>query len=58
MSPDIYSSALPLVVLSEKDIPGVDLDEPLQNHSMPALQWWLLSYGIQDPTIWKKFRLI
>ena len=36
MSPDIYSSALPLVVLSEKDIPGADLDEPLQNHTMPA----------------------
>ena len=50
MSPDIYSSALPLVVLSEKDIPGADLDKPLQNHSMPALQWWLLSYGIHAPT--------
>jgi len=34
------------VVLTPADIPGADLSEPLESHTMPALRWWLLCRGI------------
>ena len=38
-------------VLIEQDIPGValnePLDQPLDQHTMPELRWWLLCHGIQ-----------
>lgn len=44
--------------LTEQDIPGAFLDEPLESHTIPALRWWLLCHGIQAPTSWKKPKLI
>ena len=34
-------------VLTEQDIPGAALNEPLDQHAMPELRWWLLCHGIQ-----------
>ena len=34
-------------VLTEQDIPGAALNEPLDQHTMPELRWWLLCHGIQ-----------
>ena len=49
----------PLVVeLSEEDIPGACLSEPLESHNVQALKWWLLCRGITAPTAWKKSNLI
>ena len=31
-----------LVELTEDDIPGAALAEPLESHTVPALKWWLL----------------
>ena len=42
------------VVLTPADIPGADLSEPLESHTMPALRWWLLCRGITAPASWKK----
>ena len=33
--------------LTEKDIPGAILNEPLENATVPELKWWLLCRGIQ-----------
>ena len=32
--------------LTEKDIPGAILNEPLGNATVPELKWWLLCRGI------------
>ena len=49
----------PVVVeLTENDIPGAALAEPLESHTVPALKWWLLCRGIKVPSSWKKQRLI
>ena len=42
------------VALSPADIPGADLSEPFDSHTMPELRWWLLCRGIIVPTSWKK----
>lgn len=44
--------------LTEDDIPGARLDEPLQSHAVHALKRWLLCHGIVVPTSWKKAKLI
>ena len=44
--------------LTEKDIPGAVLNEPLENATVHALRWWLLCRGIQRPSSWKKAQLI
>ena len=31
----------------DKDIPGAKLQEPLEAHAIPALQWWILCHGIK-----------
>ena len=49
---------LPPLQLTEEDIPGAALQEPLEGHTVPALRWWLLCHGIQAPTSWKKLKLI
>ena len=44
--------------LTENDIPGAILNEPLENATVPALKWWLLYRGIQAPSTWRKATLI
>ena len=49
----------PVVVeLTEDDILGAALAEPLESHTLPSLKWWLLCRGIKAPSSWKKQRLI
>ena len=40
--------------LTERDIPGAILNEPLENATVPELKWWLLCCGIQAPSSWRK----
>ena len=44
--------------LTENDIPGAVLQEPLESATVHALRWWLLCHDIQDPTSWRKAKLI
>ena len=39
-------STIPEVVRTPSDIPGADLKEPFQAHTIPALKWWLQCRGI------------
>ena len=51
--------ASPTVVnLTQSDIPGALLSEPLASHTMPELRWWLLCRGIKVPTSWNKHKLL
>ena len=34
------------VELTESDIPGASLNEPLDRHTIPELKWWLLCRGV------------
>ena len=45
-------------VLTEQDIPGAALNEPLDQHPMPELRWWLLCHGIQVTASFRKNQLI
>ena len=45
-------------VLTEQDIPGAALNEPLDQHTMPELRWWLLCHWIQVPASLRKNQLI
>ena len=47
-----------LVTLSPADIPGADLCEPFNRHTMPELRWWLLCRGIKVPASLKKQQLV
>ena len=40
--------------LTEEDISGAALAEPLEFHTVPVLKWWLLCCGIKVPSSWKK----
>ena len=44
--------------LSEDDIPGAVLNEPLENATIPAFKWWLLCRGIKAPSLWRKPKII
>ena len=44
--------------LTEHDIPGAMLNEPLENSTIPELKWWLLCRGIHTLSSWKKAVLI
>ena len=46
------------VELTEHDIPGAQLNEPLESATFPALRWWLLCRGVQALSSWKKAQLI
>ena len=46
------------VKLTEEDIPGAKLDEPLGKHAIPELKWWLLCRGIRVPSSLKKQQLL
>ena len=45
-------------VLTEQDIPGAALNEPLDQHTMPEPRWWLLCHGIQVTASLRKNQLI
>ena len=45
-------------VLTEQNIPGAALNEPLDQHTMPELRWWLLCHGIQVTASLRKNQLI
>ena len=36
-----------VVQLTEVDVPGALLEEPMDKHSIPALKRWLLCHGIE-----------
>ena len=44
--------------LTESDIPGAILEEPLEKATVHALKWWLLCRGIKAPSSWRKAKLI
>ena len=44
--------------LTESDIPGAILEEPLEKATIHALKWWLLCRGIKAPSSWRKAKLI
>lgn len=46
------------VELTEADIPGACLEEPMDRHTMPQLKWWLLCRGIKALSSWKKRQLV
>ena len=51
-------ATLPEVLLTPVDIPGAELKEPFQTHTVPALRWWLQCRGYFLPTSLKKPQLI
>jgi len=50
--------ALPSYELTEDDIPGAALSEPLESATMHALKWWLQCRGVQVPSSFKKAQVI
>ena len=44
--------------LSENDIPGASLTEPLEAHNVAALKWWLLCRGIKVKSSSRKKEII
>ena len=46
------------VELTESDIPGASLNEPLDRHTIPELKWWLLCRGVTVSSSIKKSQLI
>ena len=42
------------IELNKGDIPGTHLSKPFEPHSVQALKWWLLCWGIKAPSTWKK----
>lgn len=55
---DVDTVATAVDELTESDIPGATLHEPLESATVHALRWWLLCHGIQAPTSWRKAKLI
>ena len=47
-------SSSEVVTLTEADIPGAVLNDPLECHTVPELRWWLMCRGIKPPHSWKK----
>ena len=48
------SGAVADIMLTEADIPGASLQEPLEVHNVSALKWWLLCHGVQVSSSCKK----
>ena len=46
------------VELTEDDIDGAKLDEPLEKHNILSLKYWLLCRGIKSPSATKKAALM
>ena len=49
---------IPIVELTEEDIPGAALKEPFDSHNVTALRWWLQCRGIKAPSSWRKNQLV
>lgn len=43
-----------VVTLTEDDVPGASLPEPMEKQTVPALKRWLLCRGIEMPSSVKK----
>ena len=41
---------IPVVELTEQDIPGASLKELFDSHNVTALRWWLQCHGIKPPS--------
>ena len=48
----------PVLKLTEEDIPGAKLEEPMERYTIPELKWWLLCRGISLPTSLRKQQLL
>lgn len=48
----------PEIEMTEEDVPGAKLEEPLESATVPTLRRWLLCHGIIAPTSHKKSKLI
>ena len=56
---DMSSSSRSLAVkITAENIPGAELQEPLERHGILALQWWLLCSSIKIPSTCRKSQLI
>ena len=53
ISPDAESLSL-----TEADVPGAFLSEPMASHTTPQLRWWLFCRGVKAPTSWNKTKLL
>ena len=51
-------ATIPDVELTPTDIPGAELLEPLEKHTVPALKWWMMCRGCAVPSSLKKSDLI
>ena len=47
-----------VVQLTEVDVPGALLEEPMDKHSIPALKRWLLCRGIEMSSSVRKRQLL
>ena len=47
-----------VVLLTEVDVPGASLEEPMDKHSIPALKQWLLCRGIEMSSSVRKGQLL
>ena len=47
-----------VVQLTEVDVPGALLEEPMDKHSIPALKRWLLCCGIEMSSSVRKRQLL
>ena len=47
-----------VVQLTEVDVPGTLLEEPMDKHSIPALKRWLLCRGIETSSSVHKRQLL
>lgn len=46
------------IELTDADIPGAHLEEPLDSHNVAALRWWLVCRGIKALSTLRKQELI
>ena len=54
-----YTACMTMSVeLTEEDVPGAALKEPLESHTVHALKWWLLCRGEKAPTSCKKAQYV
>ena len=58
MSSDAVAGSPAVVELTEADIPGASLEEPLDAHNVAALKWWLLCRGIKLQSSSRKKQLV
>ena len=52
------SATLPQITLTPADVPGAELKQPFQNHTIPALKRWLECRGATVPASWKKAQIV